>query len=138
MFVLQILNQCNPITCPAGFNNTFSRYILYQVLDQSGSAIQKANMTAQEYLSTDYSTCNGTFTPASTTTDQYGDFADNLWLCCIAASNCRVSLSQRFSVNGYPVQVTTGLNGGLTGSHNVDTFSCTNGSGACPVITPTP
>jgi hypothetical protein len=137
-FVLFGQVSCPTHTCPAGYNNVPEKDIVYQVLDQNGYAIQIAGMAVQENLFNIGGSCPGTPTPGSAVTSSYGTFQDRVWICCQPGSSCSKAWNQSFVVDGYPVQVTTGLIGGLTGSKNQISGGCSNGQGACPSDSPTP
>lgn len=138
-FVLYGSVTCPTHWCPAGYNNVPEKDITYQVLDQNGYAIQRAGMAVQESLFNFSGSCSGANpTPGTASTTGYGTFPDRIWICCQPSSNCTKSWNQDFTVDGYPVQVTTGLPNGLTGAKNLISGGCSNGQGSCPVDTPTP
>jgi hypothetical protein len=80
----------------------------------------------------------GTWVNASTwTTDSTGTLigVDHIHIC--GTGNCQITITQTFTVNGYPVQIMS-ANGAITGSKNVITITLTNGQSSCPTIVITP
>src|SRR5579875_211152 len=102
----------------------------------------KTKATAAEQTSLVTDTCNlGSARDSATwSTDANGIMTtpDYLWIFFPSGYNCYQTYNQQFTVNSYPVLITTGLQNGLTGSHNVIHFTASNGNGACPTIYPSP
>jgi hypothetical protein len=142
-FLLRLYMQCGQYTCSgSGYApTTLGQYVTYRVLDVNGNSIPEAGLVIAESISNVSGTCSGSVVDSSTAvTDASGTMigGDNIYGCCLTGSTCGKSWNQRWTVNGYPVLVTTGLTSGVTGSHNVIQVTCTNGQASCPVVYPSP
>lgn len=108
----------------------------YRVVDGNGAPIQKSGMSIKESVSRTGGNCTVSINDAgSWTTDSTGTMTvpDTILFCCSTGSTCGITLNQTFTVNGAPVLLMP--SGGLpTGTHNVITVSCTNGTGSCPTV----
>jgi hypothetical protein len=126
----------------SGDGNSNIEQRFYQVLDVNGNPIDVAGLTIVESITQTADTCpNGQLTDDGRwTTDSNGIMTtpDYLWLCVPSGASCYITYSQYFTVNSYPVQVTTGLLSGNTGSHNVIQFTANGGNANCPVVSVSP
>ena len=128
-----------PITGFACTNASCAGHIRYQVLDNNGAAMAIAGMIAKE-ATTYQTTCPGpiNFDDSSTwTTDATGTLTadDTIFFC--ASGNCRFTITQTFTVNGYPVRLMS-IDKSITGTKNITTISITNGVSSCPNVVITP
>ncbi|MDE3179851.1 MAG: hypothetical protein KGM47_09340 [Acidobacteriota bacterium] len=141
-FLLLKGDSCSGFTCPVGSGPSNVDQRFYQVLDESAAPIPIAGLTIAEQTSLTGDTCGlGPATDSGTwQTDANGIMTtpDYLWRCFPSGMSCYQTYTQSFTVNSYPVQVTTGVISGVTGSRNVIRFTASNGVGACPIVYPSP
>jgi hypothetical protein len=141
-FLLVLYSQCGQYSCPSGYaSTTLGDFVTYQVLDANGNGIPIQGMTVVESTSNVSGTCPGAVNDSSQwTTDTTGTLTsgDNLFQCCPPGTDCGKSWNQSFTVDGYPVLITTGIANGLTGTHNVFQAVCNNGQASCPTLYPSP
>ena len=121
---------CNGAGCEA--------QLQYKVLDVNGAPLPVAGMTVKETTSVSSSCGPGDWKNASTwTTDVNGVLTGLDYIHICGTGNCRITITQTFTVNAFPVLVMSS-DGVTTGSKNVITIIISNGQSSCPTIVITP
>ncbi len=141
-FLLVLYSQCGQYSCPSGYTSTtLGDFVTYQVLDANGNGIPIQGMTVVESTSDVSGACPGAVNDSSEwTTDTTGTLTsgDSLFQCCPPGTDCGKSWNRSFTVDGYPVLITTGIANGQTGTHNIFQAVCNNGQASCPTLYPSP